>query len=76
MKDQTSSELLESLKLLSESMTIIPCTRCDGTGKRLVHPDEACHVCAGAGEIVPEPAWPQWLRRAKNAIDAAEKELK
>ena len=62
------SELAEILTLLTEDCEIIECRRCDGTGKRLAHPDEACHQCAGAGEIVPQCYWPQHVRTARTLL--------
>lgn len=63
--------LVEALDDVIRDFTVIECARCDGTGKRLAHPDESCHVCAGAGEIVPQQAWPQFIKQARAALALA-----
>lgn len=65
-------ELLSALRDLIEDAECETCDKCDGEGVNPRCKTDACHACAGAGEIVRHPIWPQFLTNAIAALNKAE----
>lgn len=65
---EIAEALLSALRDLVEDADCETCERCDGSGVNPHNKADACHACAGAGEIVRHPIWPQFLKNAKALI--------
>lgn len=67
-----SPDLLAALKDLVGDAECETCEKCEGSGINPRCKTDACHNCAGAGEVVRHPIWPQFLTNAIAAIQKAE----
>lgn len=65
-------ELLSALRDLVGDAECETCDKCSGEGVNPMCKTDACHACAGAGEIVRHQIWPQFLTNAIAVLDKAE----